>query len=91
MRNSTTQAKPIIQQVAVKKPKKKEEDKLTWPQIEYGGMVKSSNQREVGLLSINGRKYLVQKGGQYLGIEVLNYSEKEIQLLYSSEEKVIKK
>ena len=63
----------------------------TWPSITYGGMVKSSNAKQVGLLIINGKSYLIKKGEEYQGVKVLMYNEDEVKLRFSKAEKTIKK
>lgn len=71
--------------------RKKKPNIIQWPQIKYGGIVKSSNQKKVGLLSINGSSYLAKEGDIFQEVLVKKYTEEEMVLKYNGEEKTIKK
>jgi len=64
---------------------------INWPTLKYGGVVSSSNNKKVGLLTINGNSLLVKEGENYRGVLIKEYNEKEIILEYSDEKKVLKK
>ena len=68
-----------------------EKKEIQWPFIKYGGKVKSSNNKEVGLLTIAGRSFLVKKGQTVKKVTVKDYSEENISLEYMNEQKVISK
>ena len=70
---------------------KKINEIVNWPALRYGGTVESSNQKKVGLLTINGKSYLVQRGDQIQNVTVLKYDQDEIKLSYSNQEKTIRK
>jgi hypothetical protein len=76
---------------AVKNNQENKKETIAWPQLRYGGMVKSSSPKEVGLLVINGKSYLIKKGGEYAGVKVLNYNGEEAVLRFSGEEKTVQK
>ena len=64
---------------------------VQWPIVEYGGLVKSSNQKKVALLTINGSSYLAKEGETLKGVDIKKYTEEEILIKFNGEEKSIKK
>lgn len=69
----------------------KESKPIVWPTLKYGGMVKSSNKKEVGLLMINGRNHLIKKGDLVKGISIINCTKSEVELSYQNEKKTLNK
>jgi Tfp pilus assembly protein PilP len=69
----------------------KSETAATWPQMKYGGTIKSSNNKVVGLLTISGSSYLVKAGHVLNEISVLQFSENDITVKYNNETKTILK
>ncbi len=59
--------------------------------MEYGGKVKSSNNKQVGLLMIMGKRFLVKRGQEVEGIKVKEYSDESISLEYKNEIKTFSK
>ncbi|MFT5666884.1 MAG: hypothetical protein ACI9DK_001069 [Vicingaceae bacterium] len=71
-----------------KMPKNK---KLVWAMIKYSGLVKSSNHKTVGLLTVGSKSFLAKKGEIHNEVEVLEYSDEQILLNYKGQEKTIMK
>lgn len=86
--------KPRLQNTRVSKVVQKKATVIApieWPDIKYGGTVRSSSSKEVALLSIDGNSYLVNKGDVVGDMVVLNYNKNEVRLRYSNQEKIIRK
>ena len=90
-RTRITKAIPALNKTVIIPRKKESIETLEWPSINYGGMVKSSNQRQVALLTVNGKEYIVNKMEEIEGVKILNYTIDEIKVKFSGEEKTIKK
>lgn len=83
---------PINTSLVNRKPSPPVQEKtIQWPFVKYGGKVKSSNNKQVGLLTIAGRSFLVKKGQVVKEVTVIDYSEESIVVEYMNEQKVISK
>ena len=89
---STVSDPSIVRAKVKRKIKKVNETKASnWPELKYGGRIKSSNEKEIGLLMINNKEYIVNKGGIFESLSVMGLNEDEIRLKYLNETRVIKK
>ena len=77
--------------LANKKVKQEPVNKKAWPTIRYGGLVKSSNNKKVALLTISGSNFLAKEGELLKEILVKKYTEDFIVVEFDKEEKTIKK
>ena len=91
--SKSTVSSPSIVRTSVKRniKKVKQTKASNWPELKYGGRVKSSNEKEIGLLMINNKEYIVNKGGIFVSLSVMGLNEDEIRLKYLNETRVIKK
>ena len=62
-----------------------------WPDIKFGGTIKSSNDKVVGMLTISGKSYLVKVGQVLNDISIVQFSENDIVVKYKDETKTILK
>jgi hypothetical protein len=65
---------------------------ITWPSVKYSGIIRNiKNDRQLGVLQINGKDHLVSQNQSIGGIEVLQVYKDSVLLLYSGEKKVFRK
>lgn len=75
----------------VKQIKEKQVKNIFWPTIKFSGLVKSSNNKQVALLSISNKGYLVNEGDVIEEIKVLEVRKDSVELLFNNEHKTFKK
>ncbi len=91
LRKNTKATLVSTSRIRSNKQNNKPKSVITWPNVKYNGLVKSSNSKVVGLFSIGSSSFLAKKGETYKDIEVLEFSEAQITLKYQGEEKIISK
>lgn len=64
---------------------------INWPKLEYNGLVKSSNNKQVGLLSINNKEFLVNVNETYKKIKINSITRDSIVVELQNEIKILKK
>lgn len=63
---------------------------LLWPSVQYKGMIQNKR-KQIALLNINGKEYMLQKGEAQLGLRCLDIQKDKIVLLFGKEKRVLEK
>ncbi len=63
---------------------------VRWPEIIYRGMVSDSSKRIIGLLEIDKKNFLIEKGNVINDINVLNLQEDSLVLIYQNDTQTVK-
>lgn len=63
---------------------------LKWPSLQYGGLVENArSEKKVGIMQINGSKYLVEEKQVYNNVLIRTLFKDSVQLVYSGNPKTI--
>ncbi len=86
--------KPVILSTAPKQVVKEEKvvQKLAWPSIEYGGMIKNQkSNKQLVLVQINGQNNLMKTGDIVAGVQLMKIYKDSLEVSFQKEKKWIKK
>lgn len=63
-----------------------------WPTLTYNGMIKNNNSdKRVGIITINGKEYLVKEGDVYHEVKFMAINKHEIKVHFQNEIQIISK